>query len=379
MRKLNIYHWQSKRSCQKKVCVARLLSLSVISMLVLLNPPANAAEKTDMRSDELWEIPTSAFLSEDTRSAKEKAVNELLALISKWNDDCGAVSTGLLKDLPAIRSCRARVYYDSPGYAELKSQYAVDIEAKTIGGVVTEIYTPAEGISAKNKKRVLINLHGGSFMYGSRTNSHYASIPIAAGGKIKVISVDYRMAPEHRFPAATEDVLAVYKVLLKDYKPENIGIYGCSAGGLLAAQSIARFQRDGLPLPGAIAMLCAGASADDQGDSIHFGAAMSGIAPRRLNDYLYFENADRNSPLVFPAQSDHLMSNFPPSLLISSTRDFLLSSVVTTHAQLVRLGVEADLHVLEGLEHAFWAFTDLSESRQVHSLIIRFFDKHLDE
>src|SRR6185312_14600393 len=86
------------------------------------------------------------------------------------------------------------------------------------------------------------------------------SIPIASIGKIKVISIDYRMAPEYTFPAASDDVVAVYRQLLKTYKPKNMGLYGCSAGGLLTAESISRFQKESLPLPAAIGMFCSGAS-----------------------------------------------------------------------------------------------------------------------
>jgi acetyl esterase/lipase len=82
---------------------------------------------------------------------------------------------------------------------------------------------------------------------------------MAGIGHVKVISIDYRQAPEHKFPAASEDVAKVYQELLKTFKAENIGIYGCSAGGFLTAQSVAWFQAHNLPAPGAIGIFCAGA------------------------------------------------------------------------------------------------------------------------
>jgi epsilon-lactone hydrolase len=96
----------------------------------------------------------------------------------------------------------------------------------------------------------LINLHEGGFVFGGRWGGQIESIPIAAVGKFKVMSVDYRMAPEHRFPAASGDVAAVYRELLNTYQPKNIGIYGCSACGLLTAQAVAWLQKEGLPPPG---------------------------------------------------------------------------------------------------------------------------------
>ena len=105
-----------------------------------------------------------------------------------------------------------------------------------MGGIVVDVVTPAEGIAPENADRVLINLHGGGFVTGARSASLVESVPMAALMRIKVISVDYRMGPEHQFPAASEDVAAVYRDLLKQYDADHIGLYGCSAGGLLAAR-----------------------------------------------------------------------------------------------------------------------------------------------
>ena len=80
-------------------------------------------------------------------------------------------------------------------------------------------------------------------------------MPVASLGKIRVVAVDYRQGPEHVFPAASEDVTAVYRELLKHYPAENIGIYGNSAGAVLTAMVIAWFQKEGLPRPGAIGLL----------------------------------------------------------------------------------------------------------------------------
>ena len=77
--------------------------------------------------------------------------------------------------------------------------------------------------------------------------------------KDRVVSLDYRQGPKYRFPAASEDVAAVYAHLLKDHAPRDVGIYGCSAGGMLAAMSVAWFEKHNLPRPGAVGILCAGA------------------------------------------------------------------------------------------------------------------------
>jgi monoterpene epsilon-lactone hydrolase len=149
-----------------------------------------------------------------------------------------------------------------PQLARFKVLYPVEIESKMIADVRTDIITPKEGVATRNKSRILINVHGGGFVIGGGgISGQVESIPIASLGRFKVISIDYRMFPEHKFPAASEDVAAVYAELLKQYNPENIGIYGCSAGGILTAQSVAWFQKHDLPRPGAIGIICASAGA----------------------------------------------------------------------------------------------------------------------
>ena len=256
-------------------------------------------------------------------------------------------------------------------------KYAVDIVPQMMGGVYTEIFTPSSGIANSNENRVLINVHGGGFVGGSRYGGQMESIPISAMGKIKVISIDYRMAPEHRFPAASEDVLAVYRELLETYKPENIGLYGYSAGGALTAQSIAIFQKEGLPLPAAIGMI-AGSASKRGGDLRHIGGALMGFDIVNYKPPVsYYEGADLSDSLVIPAVSDDVLSRFPPSLLISSSRDFALSAVIHTHRQLVRLGVEADLHIWEGMGHELITAYYTSEGREAYDVMVDFFEEHL--
>ena len=133
------------------------------------------------------------------------------------------------------------------GYLERqKSLYPVDREDTKIAGVHVYVYTPKAGVAEANRTRVLINLHGGGFSGCWPGCAELESIPIAALGRIRVVSVDYREGPDYKFPAASEDVAAVYKEILKNHAPESVGIYGCSAGGMLTAMSVAWFQKHDL-------------------------------------------------------------------------------------------------------------------------------------
>ena len=260
-----------------------------------------------------------------------------------------------------------------------------------------QIVTPKSGLSARNRERVLINLHGGGFVVGAGLGGLAESIPISGVGRFKVITVDYREAPEYRFPAASEDVTAVYRELLKHYRAENIGIYGCSAGGILSAMTVAWLQKENLPKPGAIGIVSAGAFGSFYGppaepntwggDSRFTGPPLVGGAPLPPNgvtssdempDALqYIGHTDLNDPLVSPALSPPILAKFPPTLLIAGTRAFDMSAAVQTQRELTNSGVEADLHLWDGLGHCFLLDTNLPESQEAYRVITKFFDAHL--
>jgi monoterpene epsilon-lactone hydrolase len=269
-----------------------------------------------------------------------------------------------------------------PQIAHAKALYPVKVEPWTVDGVYTDIVTPAAGVPARNAGRVLINLHGGGFVFGARTIALMESIPIAAVAGMKIVTVDYRQGPENHFPAASEDVATVYRALLKQYKPENIGIFGCSAGGMLTGESLIWFQTHGLPRPGAAGMFCAGAGHTLEGDSRYFAAALNGQVPPAPDKpgalpMAYFDGSDPKDPQVTPLESPAMMAKFPPTLLVTATRDIAMSPVIITQETLSRLGVDAELHVWDGLQHSFFTDIDLPESKEYFDVVARFFDKHL--
>jgi acetyl esterase/lipase len=285
------------------------------------------------------------------------------------------------QDIASVRENVTRVW--TPYLDRDIQLYPVTIETATIAGVATDVVTPVGGVAPKNRDKILINLHGGGFFLGAHISGKIESVPIAGLGKYKVITVDYRQGTENKFPAASEDVAAVYKELLKQYKPKNIGIYGCSAGGFLTAEAMAWFQKEKLPLPGAIGIFCASAGGWTGGDSTYFTAPYERGMPivkashPTVWDVAYFSDADMNDPLVSPIRSQEMLAKFPPTLMITATRDFALSSAVYTHSQLVKLGVEADLHVWEGVGHQFFMDPDMPESKEAYAVAVKFFDRHL--
>jgi acetyl esterase/lipase len=312
-------------------------------------------------------VPTSEFVS-------EAAVQSAAAVREDMIPHALDLATG---DIATQRAILDEYFY-APRIEEARRLYAVRESILEIDGVYTEIFEPEAGIPPRNANRVLINLHGGAFSLGARTEGRLESIPVAAVAGMRVVSVDYRQGPEHRFPAASEDVAIVYRHLLKDHEPEQIGLFGCSAGGMLTAQAIAWFDAHELPQPGAAGIFCAGAGMFGAGDArvitAAFGENLGGDAARS-----YFEGADWSDPLVAPIDHRDLLGRFPPTLIITSTRDGALSSAIVTHQRLVGVGNESELHVYEGLMHYFFADTSLPESRHVFDVIARFFDRRLGQ
>jgi monoterpene epsilon-lactone hydrolase len=278
-----------------------------------------------------------------------------------------------------------RAFYDSYNKAlaaRARELYPVNVKPALIGGVRTEVITPKRGIAQRNQKRVLVNLHGGAFLWGEGAGGEEESVPIASIGQITVITVAYRQGPENKFPAASEDVAAVYRELLRTYPSANIGIYGCSAGGILTAEAVAWFQKVKLPQPGAIGTFCGSASGFG-GDSVYVAFplaaqnALPGAREGALSFSPYFSAASLQDPLVLPINSADVLRKFPPTLLIAGSRDFAASSLFHTQAALTNVGVETELHIWDGMWHAFFIDPELPESKEVYEVIVKFFDRHL--
>lgn len=261
---------------------------------------------------------------------------------------------------------------------ESRAVYPVkSIEERAMAGVPVKIVTPLAIPEAK-QDRVLINVHGGGF--NSDSGSLTETIPIANLTQTKVVAVLYRLAPEHPYPAAVNDTIAVYQELLKTYKPQNIALYGTSAGAILTGEVAARLRQLALPLPGALGIFSGSGDLSQAADSqaIYALNGFSGpLHPPSTSDTpnAYLGSSSAKDPLISPVYAD--LNGFPPTLLITSTRDLLLSGTTIFHRALLRAGVEAQLVVFEALPHAFWNDARLSESKEADSIMARFFEAHL--
>lgn len=267
---------------------------------------------------------------------------------------------------------------------DMTELYPADVVEDTIAGVPVRVVTPKNG--KVDPDRVLINLHGGAFMVCAKACALLESLPIASVGGFKVISLNYRMGPEAVFPAASEDVAAVYGELLKSYAPQHIGIYGCSAGGALTAEAAAWLPAHGMPQAGAIGIFGAGGVRFGAGDSAYVSAYIDGSFPppdangatHELFPFRsYFTGADVSGPLVSPALHLDVLAKFPPTLVITGTRAADLTPATYTHSQLVKAGVPGDLIAEEGMGHCYMYFAQFPEAQDAYRTITEFFKKSL--
>ena len=134
----------------------------------------------------------------------------------------------------------------------LREALGVSVEPTMIGGVNAFIITP-KTIPQNNRDRVLLHMHGGVRVFNPGEAGTREGIMMAGFAHYKVITVDYRMPPDFPFPAALDDAVTAYRELLKTTRPENIGIFGASAGGSLTLTTLLRAKMENLPMPGAIA------------------------------------------------------------------------------------------------------------------------------
>lgn len=289
---------------------------------------------------------------------------------------------GTIDDIVELR----RVYNQNlqPYVDHMREVFPVDIEETTIDGISVAIITPQGGVPERNRNRLFLNGPGGGYRTGVRGNGLLISIPVAANLGVKVMSILYRQGPEHRFPAASEDLLKVWRYVLKTYAPQNIGMVGCSAGGSLVTQTTAMLIQAGEATPGVLGVYCSGLGPTPNGDSRFFGqltvtnvaAGLPSGGPS-MDGPNYYTGVDMNRFIVSPTLDKELLAKFPPTIFFTATRDFALSGAAYSHRKLLEVGVESDLLIYDGLYHGFMTNPDFPESQEAYKLTAAFFDKYL--
>ena len=252
-----------------------------------------------------------------------------------------------------------------------QAAYPVTVEETVFGGVPAQFVRPAEG--ADDSRGLMINFHGGGFVVDS--GSLLETVPIAALTGVTVVTILYRLAPENLYPAAVDDALAAYKAALETHPPSKITVFGTSAGAVLTMQLMARVKAEGLPMPAALGFFSGSADLSRAGDIEGYLPQLQAgkDGPEVIKTYL--GDADPMDPMVSFLFGD--LSGLPPTLVMSSTRDLLLSQSCLLHLALRDAGVAADLLVYEGMPHAFWIGPDCPEVSAALKAQAGFLSRHL--
>jgi acetyl esterase/lipase len=252
---------------------------------------------------------------------------------------------------------------------------AASVETQTIAGVPCHVGTPA-GHGAAD--RIYLYFHGGGFVFGGGAFARAFAAVNADRLGLTTVSVDYRMAPDHPFPAAPEDGVAVYRALVARHGAERIVVGGSSAGGNLAAVTVLMARDQGLPLPAGVILLTPEVDLTESGDSFRTNAELDVVLKGPLPEMnaLYAAGHDLSDPYLSPLFAD-FTRGYAPTLIQTGTRDLFLSNSALIHRKLREAGIAAELHVWEAMPHGGFGFdAAVPENREIDEEVKRFIDRH---
>jgi epsilon-lactone hydrolase len=246
-------------------------------------------------------------------------------------------------------------------FNELMAQVPVPADVHhrptTIGGV-DAVEVTVQGRDADN---VILYFHGGVYVIGSAATSVPLVADLARRTGAKAVTVDYRLAPEHPYPAAVEDAQAAYEGLLgQGVEPGQIALAGESAGGGLAVATLLALRAAGTPLPSCAFLMSPYADLTLSGETLAEKQAVDPVlTPEglRLRVQDYVAGADASDPLISPVFGD--LSGLPPLLIQVGSHEILLSDAVRLAGRAAVADVPVTLEVTPGVPHVFQGFAAL--------------------
>ncbi|MCG8425587.1 MAG: alpha/beta hydrolase fold domain-containing protein [Proteobacteria bacterium] len=254
-----------------------------------------------------------------------------------------------LEEAPAIRARMER------GSELFPLPAGMTRESVTVAGV------PAEWIktSSASDRRVLLYLHGGGYIAGSPTSHRHIVAWLAEAAAANCLSAAYRLAPEHPFPAALEDALAVYRWLRSQgFKAEEIAIAGDSSGGGLSLATLLTLRDAGEPMPAAAVLLSPWVDMELAGDTMDSKAPVDPVVQRAILQKMadsYLAGRDRRTPAASPLYSD--LHGLPPLLIHVGTNETLLDDARRLAARAREAEVDVTLEEWDGMIHVFQSFS----------------------
>ena len=230
----------------------------------------------------------------------------------------------------------------------------ITIDADTLGGVVVERISTQD----TQARRVFFHLHGGGFVLGNPAGSRAFTCAFARLAACKVVSVDYRLAPEHPFPAAVDDAVTAYRALLNSGVPaKDIAVGGESAGGGLAVSTLIAARDRGLPMPAALICISPWVDLRCGARSFVTKADVDPLLTRRSLKEMalaYLDGRNAREPLASPLLAD--LSGLPPMLVHAGSDEVLLDDAVALVEAAKAAGVAAQLEIWPGMIHVWHMF-----------------------
>jgi acetyl esterase/lipase len=224
----------------------------------------------------------------------------------------------------------------------------------------------AEWLSVANPKHTVLYFHGGGYFFCGLSTHRPACAYLAKSAQAQVLSVDYRLAPEHIFPAAVDDAVAWWKELLaQGISPKNVVFAGDSAGGGLAVACMVAARDQGLPMPAGAVLFspwtdlsCSGETMKTLSDAdVMFNPES---LPQAANFYLAGQSPTH--PLASPLFAD--LKGLPPLMIHASRHEILLSDSTRLHDRAQQQGVKSEIHLKSKLPHVWPTMVMLPEGRQ---------------
>ena len=264
-------------------------------------------------------------------------------------------------------------FFQKP-YIEAVGPDIREIEVGSTSGFAVSVETPDP------RPGLVVYLHGGAFTYYSAKSSLKAAVMMAKASGRQVVSLDYPLAPQADFMEVTRVTSGAVQALAQETPPEEIALFGTSAGGSIAAATTLRLRDEGRAMPAALVLHSPGSDCRWIGDSF---LTMGDRDPAMNEDdvrrrvQLYASEDDRDHPYASPALGD-FAPGFPPTLIQCGTREFLLSDSVRLYRAIRDAGNEAVLDLYEGMIHVFATMFDgIPESDIAFDVARTFLDRAL--
>ena len=230
---------------------------------------------------------------------------------------------------------------------------------------------------AHMKKYVILHCHGGGYSTGSSLYARTLTSKLAASTSMDVLCFDYRLAPEHPYPAALKDAMKAWNYLmLLGYGARDVIVTGDSAGGNLALALCLKLKEEGRILPTGLVLMSPWTDLTSSGKSFVTKAELDPVLDREYIDHMveaYATGEDLKNPLISPLFGD--FRGFPPMLIQVGSTEMLLSDSVDAAAKARQQGIKVRLSIYEGMFHVFqMAYLNLPESKRAWAEVGKFIE-----